>query len=238
MNYPNKSEQQTLEALSKADRFNRWMYETIKPWCRGKVLEIGSGIGNISSFFVQDNFDITLSDCDDYYLQTLRDKFTGASNVKNIIFLDLQEDNFHKTHANLADKFDTIFMLNVLEHIEDDNKALNNCRMLLKTGGTLIILVPAHSWLYSKLDKKLHHYRRYTLSVLRYLFDKHQFTMKKQFYFNSMGIAAWLYAKVVRLAVVPTGGMKMYNKLVPVGKAIDKLFAWKIGLSAVMIGEK
>jgi len=36
---------QTLEVIAKADKFNQWMFETIRPYCRGSILEIGSGIG-------------------------------------------------------------------------------------------------------------------------------------------------------------------------------------------------
>ncbi len=41
-----------LEVISKGGNFNRWMYETIRPLCRGEILEIGSGIGNVSAFFL------------------------------------------------------------------------------------------------------------------------------------------------------------------------------------------
>jgi len=40
---------QTLEIISQARRFNRWMYESIQPYCSGKILEVGSGIGTISA---------------------------------------------------------------------------------------------------------------------------------------------------------------------------------------------
>ena len=42
----------TLEAINSADKFNKWMYDTIQPFCAGNILEIGSGIGNISKFFI------------------------------------------------------------------------------------------------------------------------------------------------------------------------------------------
>jgi 2-polyprenyl-3-methyl-5-hydroxy-6-metoxy-1,4-benzoquinol methylase len=234
----NNTEQQTLNAISRAAKFNRWMYDTIKPYCHGRILEVGSGIGNISSFFVDDNFDITLSDIDDHYLQTLKNKYAGASNVRKIIFLDLQQDNFQDSYATMNDSFDTVFLLNVLEHLKEDCQALHNCRKLLKTGGTLIVLVPAYSWLYSKLDKKLRHYRRYTLAALQSLFNKNQLSVRRQFYFNALGIVAWLYAKIFRLSVVPTGEMNLYNKLVPFAKIVDRLVVSKIGLSAIIIGEK
>jgi len=235
---PNNTEQQTLQAISRAVKFNRWMYETIKPYCNGRVLEVGSGIGNISSFFVQDNFDITLSDIDDHYIQKLKNRFAPAGNVRDIIFLDLQQPDFQNSYATIMGSFDTVFLLNVLEHLDNDSQALHNCKKLLKTGGTLVVLVPAYSWLYSKLDKGLRHCRRYTLGMLQNLFNKQQLTVRKRFYFNALGIVAWSYAKIFRLSAVPGREMGIYNKLVPLAKAIDRLFVAKIGLSAIIIGEK
>ena len=47
-----------LNVIEKADHFNHWMYKTISPNCNGKILEIGSGIGNISKFFIDDKKEI------------------------------------------------------------------------------------------------------------------------------------------------------------------------------------
>ena len=48
---------ETLKALAASNNFNRWIYDTIKPYTGGRILEIGSGIGNISQFFLQDGAD-------------------------------------------------------------------------------------------------------------------------------------------------------------------------------------
>lgn len=61
----------TLEVISEAHRFNRWMYETIEPFCTGKILEIGSGIGNISAFFLEAGHPIVLSDIRKNYIEHL-----------------------------------------------------------------------------------------------------------------------------------------------------------------------
>lgn len=63
---------------------------------------------------------------------------------------------------NLAQRFDVIICLDVLEHIKDDHQAIKNITKLLKPGGKLILTVPAYQWLYSYWDKILHHYRRYS----------------------------------------------------------------------------
>ena len=59
-------------------------------------------------------------------------------------------------------KFDLICMFDVLEHIEDDRKALLQIKGFLNPKGILIITVPAYSWLYGTHDKLLHHHRRYS----------------------------------------------------------------------------
>jgi 2-polyprenyl-3-methyl-5-hydroxy-6-metoxy-1,4-benzoquinol methylase len=238
LNPASNTGQQTLEVISKAHRFNRWMYDTIRPYCNGNILEVGSGIGNISSFFVQDNFQITLSDVDDHYLQTLKNKYATSSNVRDIMLLNLEHNEFENAYHDKQNSFDTIFLLNVLEHIKDDDKAIQNCKYLLKDGGTLIILVPAYSWLYAKLDITLAHYRRYTLRKLKSIFSRQHLTVKANFYFNGIGIIAWSYAKVFRLSVVPSTEMNMYNTVVPFAKLVDKIVLHRIGLSAVIVGNK
>ncbi|MDD4754877.1 MAG: hypothetical protein PHG29_02255, partial [Prolixibacteraceae bacterium] len=68
---------ETLKVISDANNFNRWMYETIKPFCKGHVLEIGSGIGNISQFLLSDGYEVTLSDINSSYLEILDKRFSG-----------------------------------------------------------------------------------------------------------------------------------------------------------------
>jgi 2-polyprenyl-3-methyl-5-hydroxy-6-metoxy-1,4-benzoquinol methylase len=238
LNPANNIGKKTLEVISKANRFNRWMYDTIRPYCYGNVLEIGSGTGNISSFFIEDGFQITLSDIGEHYLQILKKKFGGIANVKDILLLDLEQHDFQNVYKEKENFFDTIYLLNVLEHIEEHGKAVQNCKYLLREGGTLIILVPAYSWLFSKLDKELNHYRRYTLNKLNRLLAENQISVKKQFYFNALGIAAWAYGKIFRLSLIPAREMKMFNKIVPIAKMIDRIFFRSTGLSAIIIGMK
>jgi hypothetical protein len=69
----------TLNVIGEADNFNQWMYETIAPYCQGKTLEIGSGIGNISQYFVQAKSDIVLSDVRSVYCNVLKKNFRPQS---------------------------------------------------------------------------------------------------------------------------------------------------------------
>lgn len=225
---------QTLEVIAKADKFNQWMFETIRPHCHGNLLEIGSGIGNISRFFIQSGYSLTLSDTDEHYIEQLKNTFPGT----NTLSIDLAHVDFPTKYIQLFQAFDTVILLNVLEHIEDEQEAIENCRHLLKPGGSLVVLVPAYSFLFSKMDRELHHYRRYTSKKLFNLVSKKKFNVRKVFYFNAMGISAWIYGKLLGLHSIPSKEMKLFNNLVPVAKFIDKILFEKAGLSVIMVAQK
>ena len=225
---------QTLEVIAKADKFNQWMFETIRPYCHGNILEIGSGIGNISHFFIQNGYSITLSDTDEYYLGQLKKTF----NETNIFSIDLVHEDFREKYARFFQTFDTVILLNVLEHIDNEKQAIENCRHLVKTGGSLVVLVPAYSFLFSKMDRELQHHRRYTSKKLFRLVSKKKFIVKKVFYFNAIGIVAWTYGKILGLHSIPSKEMKLFNNLVPLAKFIDKILFKKAGLSVIMVAQK
>lgn len=226
---------QTLDVISKADKLNRWMYDTIRPYCQGNILEIGSGIGNISQFFVAEKSNIALTDIRDNYCTILRKKFPEHPVLK----LDLVHPDFEREYASFLGTFDSVFALNVVEHIENDVLAMQNIKKLLKKGGKAIILVPAYQWLYNQFDKELEHYRRYTVSSLRALFSKADFTVLKSWHFNFIGIFGWYVSgKLLRNKTIPEGQMSFYNVLVPAFKIVDSCVFNKIGLSVITVGTK
>ena len=225
---------ETLSVIEKANKFNKWMYETIKPYSKGRILEIGCGIGNISEFFINDNFDIVLSDLRDNYIEIVKNKFTNE-----IIKIDLVDVDFDTKHKDLIGTFDTVFALNVVEHIKDDHKAIENCKKLLKNQGYLIILVPAYQALFNNFDVELEHYRRYTQKSLKQLIKANQLNIIKTFSFNVIGILGWFVSgSILKKKTIPEGQMGLFNKLVPVFKLADILTLKKIGLSVICISVK
>lgn len=225
---------ETLNVIEKANKFNKWMYETIKPYCKGRILEIGCGIGNISEFFIQDSQEIVLSDLRDNYLEIVSKKFSNP-----VLKIDLVDAEFESKYEDLLNTFDTVFALNVIEHIENDKQAIANCKKLLKKGGNLIILVPAYQFLYNSFDTELEHFRRYTKNSLENIIQHNQLKIKKTFYFNVIGILGWFFSgSILKKKTIPEGQMGLFNKLVPVFKMADLITFKKIGLSVICISVK
>ncbi|MCS6904675.1 MAG: class I SAM-dependent methyltransferase [Bacteroidia bacterium] len=229
--------QQTLEAIAQAYKFNEWMYQTIVPYTQGKILEVGSGIGNISQFFLKNGQNLYVSDIRKNYCNILKERFASYPNLGDILLLDLVHPHFDKVYAKYLGYFDSVFALNVIEHIENDLLAINNSKKLLKPQGTLIILVPAYPALYNRFDEELFHYRRYTKKTLNALFEQNNITILKSFYFNVMGIPGWyISGKIQKNKTIPKNQMKIYEMFVPLFKLIDKLTLQKVGLSVVTVG--
>lgn len=230
---------ETLQSIQHAGAFNRWMYEQIKPFCKGKILEIGSGIGNISQFLIHDGFETTLSDYNQSYCDILKEKYGINKNVTEIIHLDILDPKFEKQFEELSGQFDCIIGLNVIEHVDDDITALINCKKLLAPGGRIIMLVPAYMWLYNGIDISLGHFRRYNKKRIRTLFNNTSLRSVKMNYFNSPAIFGWyISGRILRNTIIKEGQMKLYNFLVPLFKLADICTFNRFGISLIAVGEK
>lgn len=229
----------TLSVIGQVDHFNLWMYQTIRPYLKGEVLELGSGIGNISKFLIKDNFPITLSDFNLHYCSYLKEQFLSFEKVQDVVTIDLQHPNFEEEYQRYENRFDSIFLLNVIEHLKDDFSAVKNCRFLLKQNGHLVVLAPAYGWLYCRFDKELGHFRRYTKATLSKPFLTHRFRIASRQYFNLLGIAGWLlFGKLLNRKLIGSREMSAYEHLVPLAKWLDRLAVKQIGLSVIIVGVK
>ena len=229
----------TLQRFARASQFNRWLFESITPYCRGEVLEIGSGIGNMSAFFLESGFYLTVSDLRVEYCEELKRKFGSHPQLEAVESLDLLHPDFSGAYAHLLVRFDTVVALNVIEHIEEDIRAVTNIKGLLKPGGCFVMLVPAGRALYNGLDRELGHHRRYSRSAMAKLFTTAGLRVAKVFYFNAAGIAGWvLNGSLRRKKVVPAIQLDIFNRLVPLFRLLDKITARRLGLSIIGIGKK
>jgi SAM-dependent methyltransferase len=227
----------TLETLAGAARFNRWMFETIAPYCTSPVLEVGSGIGNISSCLLDAGFTAHLSDVRPRYCRRLRSAFGTHPGCLGVHHLDLVHPDFEHAYAPLLGRFGTVFALNVIEHIAADRRAVANCRRLLRPGGNLIVLVPAWSWLYNRLDRELGHFRRYNRRTLeQVLAEAGSLDVVRTFSFNLAGTLGWFVSgTLLRNRTPPASLVNLYDRLVWLFRVIDRLTGQRAGLSVITV---
>ncbi|HYL20149.1 MAG TPA: class I SAM-dependent methyltransferase [Gemmatimonadales bacterium] len=221
----------TLERMAAAPRYNRWMFERLRPWVGRRVLEVGAGIGNMSAFLV-DRERAVLTDTEPHYLARLRESFGDRPNVR-VVELRLPAFDPHL----VAERVDTVFCLNVLEHIEDDGASLAAMRQLLGPGGRLVLLVPALRPLYGTLDQALGHFRRYARGEVVGKLEAAGFRVGHVEYFNLGGVPGWwLASRVLRRPMISTAALRCYEALVPLFR-LERWLPWRVGQSLIAIGE-
>lgn len=140
---------------------------------------------------------------------------------------------------NGNDFLDTIFYVNVLEHVEDDKKELQKVFEALKTNGHLCLFVPALPFLYSNFDKSVGHFRRYKKKELEVLLKEVGFKIKKSKYFDFLGIIPWYIFFVLGKCMMQESNVTLYDKIViPVEKFFEKLLTPCIGKNLLIVAKK
>lgn len=222
-----------LQTIAGLGRFNRWMYETLKPHCAGRLLEVGSGIGNLSRCFLDDGADLTLSDLRAPFVQRLARDFPH----RPVVSIDLVQPGFERVYAEHLGRFDTVFALNVIEHIADDVLALENCRRLVRPGGAVVVLVPAYEWLHNRLDVELGHYRRYTRASLVRALTQAGLAPTHTQHFNAAATLGWaLTGGLLARQQIPKAEATLFDALVPLWRVVDRAVASRVGLSVIAVG--
>lgn len=229
----------TLNAIAETHHFNKWMYEAIQPYLKGEILEIGSGIGNITQYVVDDGLRITASDIRVNYCDVLTERFGNSSFVEEVRNIDIVHPDFDTVYLDIFGKFDSVVALNAIEHIENHHVAVANCKKLLKAEGRFIVLVPAFMKLYNGFDKELHHFRRYTKKTLEQLLSQEGFLITKTKYFNVAGIFGWWFSgTVLKNRILPPAQLFLFNRFVSLFKILDRLSRQRLGLSVISVGTK
>ena len=225
----------TLDALAYLDNYNSWLIEKINPFVGRRVLEVGSGIGNMANFFLDRDLVVT-SDIMPEYREALAKRFADR---KNVVVADFSLDSGNGKEALAAHRIDTVVCVNVLEHIEDDAGAVRHMVDLLVPGGRLVVLVPALPILYGSLDESLHHFRRYRKAELSGVFEAAGLSIEDLFYFNFFGIFGWfLNARVLRREILPPGQLRLFDRLAPFFRSIESGVRIPVGQSLIIAGRK
>jgi SAM-dependent methyltransferase len=207
--------EETLDNLDGADNYAAWIFEQMEPHLGDEVLEVGAGHGTFTGILSARGARVVATDVSQRCAEVLRERFTDDERVTVV-------HGGAEAAAGLP-PFDSAVLINVLEHIPDDDGALRDLAATLKPGGRLILWVPAFQLLYSDFDRKIGHHRRYRKAQLRSQLTRAGYDVTEIRYINSVGALAWLVvARLMRRA--PTGGasVKIYDSyFVPVLKRLE-----------------
>jgi len=223
---------QILTRLGRAWRFNAWMADAIRPYCGDRLLEIGSGVGNLSRALLPRSRYVA-TDINPLYLHTLEnlavDRPYLSASYCNVTDL--------ASYPRTSDGFDTVVCLNVLEHVEDDRQALLNICSVLAERGRAIVLVPHGPRNFGTLDTILGHRRRYSRESLARLATDCGMKITNLTEFNRIGTVAWfLNGKLLRRRRFGLAQIWMLNMFTPVIRMADKIIPLPaLSLIAVMM---
>lgn len=224
-----------LEVLSGLKNYYDWIYGIFRPFVSGRVAELGAGTGTFSRLIEPDSHHLDLVEPSEHLVPELRAKFAGRGPV-----------SIHHTSLEQfigdapAESFDTLVLVNVLEHVESDHEAVAEFCRALRPGGHLLVFVPALPGLYSPLDRSLGHYRRYVAQDLGELVQRNGFECVKLRYFDALGILPWwLMNRVLGAKGFNPAMVWLYDRLfVPPGKLLEGIVPPPWGKNLVLVARK
>jgi SAM-dependent methyltransferase len=224
----------TLEIFGRTPKVNAWIYSKFADHVRGDVLEIGSGIGNLSRLILKDARSAVLTDVESQYIAGLDQEFGREEGVVVTRF-NLDEP----APAEIAHRrFDAIVAVNVIEHIQDDERAVQIVASLLKPGGKFLIYVPAVPFAYGSLDRMLGHYRRYTAQSLATLLRGAGLEPGPIRYFNFFGLLGWFVnGRILRRKSLSEKQIALFERLVTFLRIEDQV-QLPIGLGVISCAAK
>lgn len=221
-----------LDLFANALNWKSYWSSLVTPFVRGRVLDVGAGIGaTMQTLAPRVTAEWTAIEPDACLADRIRALIACAElpGSARVITGTLDDIAAHE-------RFDTILYIDVLEHIEDDQGELARAVARLAPGGHLIVLAPAHQWLYSPFDRAIGHFRRYGRAQLQSLAPP-QLKVKHLRYLDSAGLIASLANKWMLRTSAPTPAqIAVWDRLlVPVSTKLDRVMRWHVGKSLLLV---
>jgi len=211
-----------------ARNYRNYQLDLIRKFVGGNILEVGPGRGEIIENFICADNKITMIDTDEEMCKVIRERFKN-SDVRIL----------NSNISSLEEKFDTILYMDVIEHIENDIKELDQAISKLNKNGKLVIIVPAFSILFSDFDKSVGHFRRYTKKNF-FNYKNSEVKLRNLKYFDSLGFFILFLSKILKFKGNSKAvfGIKVWNMLIPISRLIDKIIFHSLGKSLICVYEK
>jgi SAM-dependent methyltransferase len=221
-----------LELFREATVWKSYFRRHVEPYIRGDVLEVGAGMGGTTKLLcrARQGHWICLEP-DGTLAESLRQAIEGGELPRCCQVITGALDRLPPTAL-----FDTLLYIDVLEHIEDDRGELERAAAYLRPGGHLVVLAPAHPWLFSPFDRSIGHYRRYTRPSLGAL-TPGGLVLVRSIYLDSIGLLASLGNRLfLRQAMPGPGQIALWDKvLVRCSRCVDPIVGYSLGKSVLCI---
>lgn len=219
-----------LEVMAEAVNYNAFLHDLVARSGagarRGAVVDFGAGGGLFADHARRSAGHLTCVEPDTGLRQRLAAR--GHIAVADIAALPDASQDY-------------VYSLNVLEHIEDDAAALRALHRVLKPGGRLFIYTPAFQLLYSAMDRKVGHHRRYTRGQLRRLLEQAGFSVETARYADSLGFFAALLYRFIgnEDGSINRQALTLYDRAVfPLSCALDRLCQRSFGKNVFAVATK
>jgi SAM-dependent methyltransferase len=217
-----------LEVMAEAVKYNAFLEQLVRRHIAGssRVIDFGAGIGTFARPFTREGFDVLAVEPDgDQRARLLESGIPCLADISEV------SDQW----AN------AIYSVNVLEHIEDDAAVLKLLHDKLQPEGLLFVYVPAFQVLYSAMDRKVGHFRRYGRGELNDRVRAAGFRVVHSGYVDSIGFAASLLYKWLGndSGDIDRTALKIYDRFVfPASRLLDMLTFHSFGKNLVLVARK
>ena len=217
-----------LDLFENATTWKAYFRSHLAGFIGGRVLEVGAGFGGTTK--------VLCTGKEDSWLCLEQDADLVAQAAQRGLPDDcrLLQGNLGSLAPN--DVYDTVLYVDVLEHIEADRGELELAAGHLRAGGHLIVLAPAHQWLFSPFDEAIGHFRRYTRKSLRRLAPPGLDLVRLR-YLDSVGLLASLgNALLLKSSMPRPAQLRFWDRcLVPISRWLDPLCGWRVGKSVYAV---
>jgi glycosyltransferase involved in cell wall biosynthesis len=225
--------QATLESMAVGKSLSRWSLTPMTAHLGSRVLEAGSGTGNLTRHLLGKERLVAV-DLDPFYARALERQWGHMTNI-SIMEGDLEDPLLYDKMTDEA--FDSVLCVNVLEHLDRPDLALDGFARVLTPGGRAVILVPAHQWLYSEVDRAIEHRQRFEERQLRSLLENAGFEIVDISAFNRFGVVGWLFNKWTGHTSIHLWQTRIFSLFLPVARVVERVQVLP-GLSWVAIAVK